>query len=102
MFVGLPPPTAPDPNTDLQFKITGPLTFSGGADAQNIGLGSQLGNTATITNANLGTNEAETAVSATFDPPGSAGVYTMTVTNVSLLADGASVTVQTRLEFRYE
>lgn len=89
-----------DPNLQADFKLK-PLTFSGGSDTLTTTVGTQVGNTASITNANLGTNEYELADSSSFSLP-SDGIYTVTITTSATLANNSAINLGARLEYRWE
>lgn len=91
-----------DPNTDLAFSLRA-VTPSGGSDAlaQTPAGVVVTGSSVTMTNANLGTNDTESIAGASFNCP-SAGLYILSVSNGSLLANNAVVQVGARLEYRWE
>jgi hypothetical protein len=89
-----------DPNLTVDFKMK-PITFTGAADTLTTTLGTQVGNTASVTNANLGTNESEKANSTSFAIPTN-GLYTVTATFSGTLANNAAINVGCRVECRYE
>lgn len=98
MSNGTDPLTSSD---TIEFKLK-PVSYSGGNDLLGISLGSQEGTSATVTAANLGTSEAETAVSASFNFPSTDGMYTVSVTNSAAIPNNAAVQVWAQLEYRWE
>lgn len=93
---------ATDPNADLDFQMWA-ITAAGGADTitWDIDTGAQIGNTAQITNANLGASDKDAAASAVFNLP-ALGFYTVTMKPSATLAANSVVWVKVRVEVHYE
>lgn len=91
-----------DPNVNLDFQMWA-ISSAGGADAitWDIDTAAQIGNTAQITNTNLGTSDKEMVASTVFNLP-SSGWYTLTMKPSATLAANSVIWAKARVEVHYE
>ena len=90
--------TNPTLNIDLKMKS---FTTAGAADVMATTLGAQVGNTCTLTDANLSASANITAVSTAFTCPADAH-YTVTVTTDDTLDNNAVIHVGARIDYCWQ